>query len=156
MDSKLSHKSIANVQTRVHPQCIVCSSGNARGLHLDFHIEADGSAVAEFSCETEFEGYPGVLHGGVITSILDGAMGNCIFARGRAAVTVEMTTRFRHPVYTNQQACVRASMVRHSHPLYLMEAEIFQGESLKASAKGKFYDKPDLAEKIDLSGNRKP
>ena len=137
---------VANIRNRVHPKCVVCSSANTKGLHLHFDVADDGSVKADFQCDEAFEGYPGVLHGGVISSILDGAMGNCMFACGQAAVTVEMTTRFRHPVTTCNQATVSARIIGASHSLYLLEAEIAQDGEIKATAKGKFYDKPDLVD----------
>jgi len=140
---------VANIRNRVHPKYVVCSFANAKGLHLEFDVTDDGSVKADFQCDEAFEGYPGVLHGGVISSILDGAMGNCIFACGQTAVTVEMTTRFRHPVTTCRQATVSARIIRTSHPLYLLEAEIAQDGEIKATAKGKFYDQPDL---VDVLG----
>jgi len=140
---------VANIRNRVHPKCVVCSSANTKGLHLHFDVADDGSVKADFQCDEAFEGYPGVLHGGVISSILDGAMGNCIFACGQAAVTIEMTTRFRHPVTTYSQATVSAKIIRTSHPLYLLEAEIAQDGEIKATAKGKFYNRPDL---VDVLG----
>ena len=138
------HKTVVNIRKKVHPQCVVCSFGNARGLHLKFEVENDGSVVSEFECDESFEGYKGILHGGVISSILDGAMGNCIFVTGHTAVTVEMNTRFRHPIEIFKKAIVRARIVRVSSPLYLMAAEIIQDGKVKASAKAKFYDSPKI------------
>lgn len=137
-------ESITNLHNRVHPGCVVCSCENARGLRLDFDVHDDGSVTAVFECKKEFEGYPGVLHGGVISTLLDGAMGHCMFARQQAAVTVEMTTRFRHPVATCTPATVSARITRINHPLYLLEANIVQDGEIKATAKAKFYDQPDL------------
>jgi len=136
--------SVVNIRNLVHPKCVVCGFGNGNGLHLEFDADDDGSVAATFQCDEAFEGYSGILHGGVISSILDGAMGNCMFAHGRATVTVEMTTRFRHTVATGQQATVSARITRNSHPLYLLEAEIIQEGEIKATAKGKYYDQPKL------------
>jgi len=140
-----------NIRNWIHPNCVVCSLDNAMGLHLEFVSGYDGSISATFSCDEAFEGYPGFLHGGVISSILDGAMGHCIFARGQAAVTVEMATRFRHPVVIHQEASVSARIERSSHPLYLLEAQIVQAGQVKATATGKFLDQPQL-----LVQNRRP
>ena len=135
----MQRSSINNISDRVHPNCVVCSPANLRGLQLEFVPGADGSITATFTCDKALEGYPGVVHGGIVSSILDGAMGHCMFSRGRAAVTVELTTRFRHPVVTNQQAIVSAHVTRFSHPLCLLEAEIVQDGKVKATAKGKFF-----------------
>jgi uncharacterized protein (TIGR00369 family) len=139
---KTIQNTVANIRNLVHPKCVVCSFGN--GLHLEFDAANDGGVTATFQCDEAFDGYPGMLHGGVISSILDGAMGNCMFARGRATVTVEMTTRFRHPVVTGREAAVSARITRVSHPLYLLEAEIIQDGKVKATANGKYYDQPKL------------
>jgi acyl-CoA thioesterase FadM len=62
-----------------------------------------------------------------------------------------MTTKFRHPVLTGREATVSAILTRVSHPLYLLEAEIVQDGQVKATAKGKFYDQPDL---LQVLGDR--
>ena len=134
------------IRNWAHPNCVVCSSTNSKGLHLEFVPTNDGGITATFQCDKTFEGYPSVLHGGVISSILDGAMGHCMFARGQAAVTTEMTIRFRHPVVINQEATVSARIARSSHPLYQLEAVILQAGQIKATAKSKYFDQPQLLE----------
>jgi len=111
---------------------------------MEFDTDNDGGVQTTFQCGKSLEGYPGIVHGGVISSILDGAMGNCMFARGQATVTVEMTTRFRLPLVIGKQAKVSAKIIRVSHPLYLLEAKIIQDGKVKAIAKGKYYDQPKL------------
>jgi uncharacterized protein (TIGR00369 family) len=147
--TKAVHKAVADIRNRVHPDCVVCSYANAKGLHLKFEVADDGSLKANFKCDKDFEGYPGILHGGVISSILDGAMGNCMFARGQTTVTVEMTTRFRHPIITDNDATVTARITRSTHPLYILQAQIVQNGQVKATAKGKYYDKPELNEVME-------
>ncbi len=142
MNTDIVH-TLSDTRNCVHPGCVVCSLANPVGLHIKFNIVDDG-VQASFRCDKSFEGYPGMMHGGVISSILDGAMGNCMFAHGLATVTVEMTVRFRNPVLIGQETTVRAKFTRHSHPLYLLEAEIIQDEHVKAVAVGKYYDQPHL------------
>ena len=63
-----------------------------------------------------------------------------------------MTTKYKHPVVTKQDATVSAKITRTSHPLYLLEAEIVQDGKVKAIATGKYYDQPKLIDssKVDL------
>ena len=143
------NKTLNNIRDQVHPKCIICSLTNANGLHLKFDVDDNGSVKTDFQCNDVFEGYPGILHGGIISSILDGAMCNCMFARGKAAVTAEMTTKFRHPVAICRNATVSARITRFLRLLYLLEAEIIQDGEVKVTAKGKFYDQPDLIDIID-------
>jgi len=145
---------IANISSRVHPNCIVCSPANTKGLKLRFASGSDGSTTATFACHEALEGYLGVMHGGVISSILDGAMTHCMFARGKTAVTAEMSTRFRHPILVRQSATVSARIKRSSHPLYLLEAKIVQAGQVKATAIGKFLDQPDLLIRRHISHER--
>ena len=145
MDIVSAENSFANnADKSVDLKCVAFNCGNLSGLDLQFEFNDDGSVKAAFQCDKRFEGYPGILHGGVILSVLDGAMGNCMFAHGRATVTVEMTTRFRHPVLTGQKAVAYAKITRVSHPLYVLEAEIVQDGKIKATARGKYYDQPEL------------
>ncbi|HDP98464.1 MAG TPA: PaaI family thioesterase [bacterium] len=137
-------KMLNTMRDQVHPDCIACGFTNINGLHLRFETDYEGGVTASFECNEIFEGYPGILHGGIISMILDSAMGNCMFSRGRATVTVEMNTKFRHPVRTGCQATVSANITRVSHPLYLLEARIIQNGEVKATGKGKFYDQPNL------------
>ena len=134
---------------KVHQNCIVCSLDNTKGLHLEFEIADDKTIKASFECDKAYEGYSGILHGGIISSILDGAMGNCLFARGQTAVTVEMNTKFKLPVQINKPATVTARIEKICHPLYFLEAKIIQGGKTKAVAKAKFFDKPELAGKLE-------
>jgi uncharacterized protein (TIGR00369 family) len=140
-----------SIKEIVHPNCVACGFANEQGLHLEYTSIREGGVTATFFCRDTLEGYPGILHGGIITMVLDSAMGNCLFARGTSTVTVEMTTKFRHPVLTGREATVSAMLTRVSHPLYLLEAEIVQDGQVKATAKGKFYDQPDL---LQVLGDR--
>ncbi|MDD5063531.1 MAG: PaaI family thioesterase [Phycisphaerae bacterium] len=123
---------------------------NTKGLHLEFEIADDKTIKASFECDKAYEGYSGILHGGIISSILDGAMGNCLFARGLTAVTVEMNTKFKLPVQINKPAAVTARIEKICHPLYFLKAEIIQDGKTKAVAKAKFFDKPELAYKLEM------
>lgn len=145
---------VTNVINKVHPNCVVCSLANNRGLQLDFISEDDGRTTATFSCDETLEGYRGIMHGGMIASVLDGAMTHCMFAHGKTAVTAEMSTRFRHPILIRQVATVSALIERSSHPLYLLKAQIVQGGQVKATSTGKFLDQPQLLVQRQISYER--
>ena len=130
------------VRSQVHHDCVVCSPSHVRGLCVKFTACADGSVQASFDCDSAFEGYKGVLHGGVIASLLDGAMTNCLFAHGRSALTGELNVRFRHPVVTNTSATVRAAIEWSEPPLFVLKAEVLQNGQVKATSTGKFMEQP--------------
>jgi acyl-coenzyme A thioesterase PaaI-like protein len=131
-----------SVRRQAHPNCILCSPHHRSGFRLEFALSDDGSVQAKFDCSEVFEGYPGLLHGGVISSLLDGAMTNCLFAHGHQGVTGELKVRFRHPVITDRPAVVRAWIDRSIPPFYVLHAELIQDEWVKAKATGKFVERP--------------
>jgi len=103
---------------------------------------AEGGVVeATFPCQPAFASYPGMLHGGMICMLLDGAMTNCLFAHGLVAVTVDMNVRFRQPVAVSRPAVVRAWLESENSPLHRLAAELLQGGQVVATATGRFVKK---------------
>ncbi len=134
-------RSLSQIREAEHADCVVCSSTNSRGLQLEFGLEEDGSVSADFPCSWDFQGYGGFLHGGVISSLLDGAMTNCLFAHGQAGFTAELNVRFLHPVVLGEVVTVRAWIDR-SHPvLKVLKGEVVQGDRVMATAVGKFLER---------------
>jgi uncharacterized protein (TIGR00369 family) len=127
-----------------HPHCFVCGPENKKGLGLDFVLRDDGGVEAEITCGREYEGYPGMVHGGIISSLLDGAMTNCMFAHGHTAVTAELKIRFRNPVATDQPVKVRAWIDQASDHLHLLKAELIQDGQIKSLGTGKFVRNAEL------------
>ena len=55
--------------------CFVCGLENPVGLHLSFYETGPGEVTVDFTPSDQYQGYPGVLHGGIVASILDEAAG---------------------------------------------------------------------------------
>jgi acyl-coenzyme A thioesterase PaaI-like protein len=51
--------------------CFVCGIENPIGLHLAFTTDDEGRCTARFRPSPEHQGYPGQLHGGIISTLLD-------------------------------------------------------------------------------------
>lgn len=77
--------------------CFGCGADNPEGLRLDVRVQ-DGRAYAELDPREVFQGFPGILHGGILITALDEVMGWAIYARGTWAVTAKMEVRFRQDV----------------------------------------------------------
>jgi acyl-coenzyme A thioesterase PaaI-like protein len=148
---------LERTQQAEHPLCLVCGRANGRGLGLRFSLRDDSGVEACFECEAHFQGYDGLLHGGVTSTLMDGAMTNCLFAHGIVAVTAEITVRFRHPIALHTGLVVRAHIVRSQAPLHIVEAQIIQNGQVKAKASGKFMERPLVRPRdgaIDLAKGR--
>jgi uncharacterized protein (TIGR00369 family) len=133
---------LSELRSQGHERCVVCAPSHPLGLRIEYHVGADGVVHAEFPCPKVFQGYPGQLHGGVITALLDGAMTNCLFAHGIEAVTGELTVRFLRPVVPDRVAEVNAHLTSASRRLYVLEAELIQEDVTVARAQGKFLKRP--------------
>ncbi len=123
-----------------HARCIACGRRGKCGLGLRFEPVEDGAVEALFECPEALEGYAGVLHGGVISTLLDAAMTNALFAEGVTAVTAQLEVRFRHPVASGSPAVVRAEVARRNPPLHVVKSRVHQDGQLKAEATGKFME----------------
>jgi acyl-coenzyme A thioesterase PaaI-like protein len=127
------------VHAQEHPMCVVCSPQNPNGLRLKFKVQPDGSVTSVFDCLPVLQSYPDVMHGGVISAILDSAMVNALFAIGIVAVTATLEVRYLAPTVTGRFATVRAWIESaNAHPLYLQRAELIQDGKVMVEAKAKF------------------
>ena len=87
--------------------CFVCGLKNVAGVKVRFYetVADDGTAelLARFQGQPIHQGYPGRMHGGVLTGVLDETIARAInYGSGvdveRWGITAELTTRFLHPV----------------------------------------------------------
>ncbi len=121
-----------------HANCVVCSSANTQSMGVKFLPQEDGSVKANFDCSEIYQGYSNVLHGGIISALLDGAMANCMFSKGIHAVTAELNIKFIQSVRCNEPVVIEAWLTRSTSRLHLLEARIIQAEEIMATAKAKF------------------
>jgi acyl-coenzyme A thioesterase PaaI-like protein len=119
--------------------CYACGDLNPIGLHMHFRME-DEWAIATFVAQREHQGYPGFVHGGVIGTLLDEAMGWATYGRGIWAVTARMETRFRGIVPIEEPLDVRARITEDRGRTLDLLAELRDGSgSLLADARALFF-----------------
>jgi acyl-coenzyme A thioesterase PaaI-like protein len=86
--------------------CFVCGVENPFGLMLDFYETAPGEITVETIVPEHFQGYPGIVHGGIVASLVDEALGRAHMGTDpenpRFMYTAKMTIQYRKPVPTNQ------------------------------------------------------
>jgi len=121
-----------------HSQCFVCGQDNESGLGLVFEATETGAVTADIMCSDAYQGYPKWLHGGIASTLLDGAMANCLFANGAVGATGELSVRFRDSIKIENPIFVKAWITRFRPPLFMLEAELCQNAEVVVTAKGKF------------------
>ncbi len=85
--------------------CFACGTENPGGLHLVFERGGRG-VVAFFTPERRHQGYKGVVHGGIISTILDEAMAHAAIKACHYPVTAEISVRFRGALSVGQKVQV--------------------------------------------------
>ena len=69
-------------------------------------------AIADFIARPEHQGYPGYVHGGLVSTVLDEAIGWATYGKGIWALTGKLETRFKTIVPTGEPLQVRAVITR--------------------------------------------
>lgn len=96
--------------------CFGCGQNNPIGMKL--HFTRDGETVrAKFTSHKMLQGWPGLLHGGILACLLDEAMSNAAYATGHTCVTASMEIRQRQPVKVEIPLTVTAWITRHRKKL---------------------------------------
>ena len=121
-----------------HSCCLICGSMNPRSLNLSFQVKESGGVQTEFLPSPELQGYNGVLHGGVIASLLDAAMTHCLFHNDIKAVTGDLHVRYVYPIPCEVPLHIHANITTAYPPLYCLESEILSDQVVMARAKAKF------------------
>ncbi len=142
--------------------CLVCGVENPWGLNGRFHVlePAGGASPAEavapellgvFTLREEHQSYPGRLHGGIATAILDETIGRAITIAdpGVWGVTAELTVRFRKPLPVSGELRCVGRITRDTRRLFEGSGEILLGDGTVAAEASGRYIKMSLGEITD-------
>jgi len=122
--------------------CFVCGDNNPQGLRIRF-FEDSGKAVAEYTPPEAYQGYEGILHGGLISTLLDEIMAKALLANERQGMTVEMQVRFKKAVPVNQPLRLIGRVTGVQGRLTETAGELLGADgTVYANATGKFLEVP--------------
>lgn len=112
--------------------CFVCGRDNPIGLRMNLAFHA-GRIHSEFILQKQYQGYKDIIHGGLISSVLDEAMIHVALAQGIKVVTAEMSVRFKSSLLVGEKAVVEAQIIKSGRKL--IEASAFiKGPGLRLIA----------------------
>lgn len=123
---------------REHPHCYACREPADGGLGLCFAPDGAGGVLAEWMPSALWEGYPGMLHGGIIATLLDSAMVHVLFAAGVVARTADLHVRYRAPVLIRDRVQLHAELRDQRPPFFRLDAALWQKGIRCACAEAKF------------------
>lgn len=125
--------------------CLVCGKENVSGLHARFYELDDGELLGIFQPHEIHQSYPGRLHGGIASTVLDETIGRAVNISDPDAwgVTVELTVRFRKPVPIDGEIRAVARITRDSRRIFEGTGEIVLPDGTVAvEASGKYMKMP--------------
>lgn len=122
--------------------CFACGKNNPDGLKLQFEYPEPGRCRAEFTPTAKFQGWRGVLHGGIVSTLLDEAMAHALGGAerggGSGAVTAKLTVRFKRPVTIGAKVLLTGRVLNIRGRMAEAESEIADEQgAILASASGK-------------------
>lgn len=112
--------------------CFGCADNHPFGLHLEFY-EDDEGLQCTWDPGEHFQGFPGILHGGIQTTLMDEIASWTVFIKGKTAgVTSGMRIRFKRPVMVGRGNIILRSNVKStgSKQMVLFTQLFDSGENL--------------------------
>lgn len=98
-----------------------------------------GEAVLQAITTEKHTNPLGLIHGGLLMSIADAAMGNAIRSLGIRAVTIDMSTSFIASAKLDQEIIATGKVLKAGNNLFFTEAFITSQEKLLVHTKGTFF-----------------
>jgi acyl-coenzyme A thioesterase PaaI-like protein len=134
--------------------CFVCGLKNPFGLKLRFLNTAPGEVLAEYTVPEQYQGYPGIVHGGVVAAMLDEVAGRAHMGQDppRFMYTARLEIRYRQNVPVGQPLRIVGKAVKSKRRAATSSCAIYgpQGELL-AEAEALLVDVPeDVTGSVDL------
>jgi acyl-coenzyme A thioesterase PaaI-like protein len=130
-----------------YQRCFACGARNDIGLRLVFEQMGD-EVTTEFTADERYQGFPGVVHGGILATLLDETLNRLAMAEGRMMMTGRLDIRYRQAAPVGQPLRVSAR-VRSSRARMLQaegEIRLANGDGADvviATAAGIFLPVPD-------------
>ena len=139
--------------------CFACGMRNPIGLKLQFYQTAPDEVTAEFTPPEEYQGYSGILHGGVTAAILDEAVGRAYMGTDpyntNFMYTAELTVKYKQKIPIGKPIRIVGKQGKRIRWTVESKAYIYAEDgTLLAEAKAILVDLPEKfsAEAIDEFG----
>ncbi len=124
--------------------CFVCGRENPIGLHMHFWVDDANCVHAEFTPREEHQSFPGVMHGGLITTMLDELIGRTAIALDIWCMTVKLDVRFLKPVPIGEPLTLKGEITKKSSRLLEGRGELRLSDgTLAAEATGTYLKIPN-------------
>lgn len=106
--------------------CFVCGRKNPVGLYMRFYDNGKDEVLSEYTVAERYQSYPGIVHGGILASMLDEVVGRVamIGDHHHFMVSVKLQVLYRHPVPVETPLKIRGRIIRLRGRLGKAQGEI--------------------------------
>lgn len=122
-------------------RCFACGPLNSRGLKLAFEYNADKQIVeSRIILSSEFIGWPGIIHGGIVATILDECAYYAIAqsaANHGSGVTTNINLDFKHPVAPDEPLLAAAWIENTRRQLVYCQTRLYRESDMKLLAQAR-------------------
>lgn len=101
-------------------------------------LQENGDVVSEAVIPSQYQGFDGVVHGGIVATFLDEIMAQAVKKSGYRAMTGTLTVKYRKPCYTNEKIQVRGRIVEVNGRVIKAHGEMIQNQEVIAQGEGIF------------------
>jgi len=112
--------------------CAICGMDNKYGLKAQFYNMEDGSVMTKFKYREEHQSYPGRVHGGLITAMLDEMGLRALWAKegneDSFGVTLSLDTKYRKPVPYNAEIIGKGMVIKENSKFFVVDSQILDWE----------------------------
>ncbi len=128
-----------------YKSCFGCGRLNPIGLKLEIYWDRSRKEIfCEFNLPEEYQGFEGVIHGGIVSTICDEvlwwAVTSCL---KRCSVTAEMRIKYRRPIAPNTTYRATARVVEAKGKKIRATCRIEREDKIYAEAEGLFVALPE-------------
>ena len=120
--------------------CFICGLENPVGLHLHIYETAPGFVESSYVAPEHFQGYPGVLHGGIVGAIIDEISGRALMGSDplnpRFMFTAKLEVKYRKNVPTGKQLKIIGKRTKSKARSAEAWAGIYDAETHELLAEG--------------------
>ena len=122
-----------------YDRCFGCGAQNPIGLHLSRFSETDDGIEAPFTPSSNFNGFHGVVHGGVIATALDEISAwSAIVTEGVFVVTAKLDIRYRAESKVGDSFVLTGAVTQRRGRRLLIDASMRLGDTVTAQSSGLF------------------
>lgn len=108
--------------------CAICGIDNKYGVHAQFYNMEDGSVMTKFKYRQEHQSYPGRVHGGLITAMLDEMGLRALWTKEgseeKFGVTMSLDTKYRKPVPYDEEIIGKGIVIKENNKFFVVDSKI--------------------------------